>query len=107
MKPLTDLTSKRVCGRIPFGHREREAFRVLKSLLCQAANEPLDIVDHTRQLSLFVDASDIAVGAALTQCNGQGRFRPIAFASSKLTPTQQRWSTIEGGLRFIVGSPKI
>ena len=68
---------------------------MLKLLLCRAANEPLDIVDHTRQLSLFVDASEIAVGAALTQCDNQGRFRPIAFASSKLTPTQQRWSTIE------------
>jgi len=64
-------------------------------LLCQAANEPLDIVDHTRQFSLFVDASVIAVGAALIQCDHQGRFRPIVFASSKLTPTQQRWSTIE------------
>ena len=53
------------------------------------------IVDHTRQLSLFVDASEIAVGATLTQCDNQGRFRPTAFASSKLTPSQQRWSTIE------------
>ena len=94
-KPITDLTSKRISDRIPFGQRERDAFCMLKLLLCQAANEPLDIVDHTRQLSLFVDASDIAVGAALTQCDNQGRFRPIAFASSKLTPTQQRWSTIE------------
>jgi len=94
-KPLTDLTSKRICDRIPFGQRERDAFCMLKLLLCQAANEPLNIVDHTRQLSLFVDASEIAVGAALTQCDHQGRFRPIAFASSKLTQTQQRWSTIE------------
>jgi hypothetical protein len=68
---------------------------MLKLLLCLAANEPLDVVDHTRHLSLFVDASEVAVGAALTQCNHQGRLRPIAFASSKLTPTQQRWSTIE------------
>jgi len=94
-KPLTDLTSKRVSDRIPFGQRERDAFCMLKLLLCQAVNEPLDIVDHSRQLSLFVDASEIAVGAALTQCDTQGRFRPVAFASSKLTPTQQRWSTIE------------
>jgi RNase H-like domain found in reverse transcriptase len=78
-KPLTDLISKRVSDRIPFGHREREAFCMLKSLLCKAANEPLGIVDHTRQLSLFVDASDITVGAALTQCDNQGRFRSIAY----------------------------
>jgi hypothetical protein len=68
---------------------------MLKLLLCRAANEPLDIIDHNRPLSLFVDASEIAVGAALTQCDNLGRVRPIAFASSKLTSTQQRWSTIE------------
>ena len=94
-KPLTDLTSKRVSDRIPFGQREREAFNSLKQLLCKAANEPLDIIDPSRQLSLFVDASENSVGAALTQCDNQGRIRPVAFASNKLTATQQRWSTIE------------
>jgi len=30
-KPLTDLTNKRVPERIPFHHREREAFNELRS----------------------------------------------------------------------------
>ena len=94
-KPLTDLTSKRVSDQIPFGQRERDAFNKLKELLCKAANEPLAIIDPNRQLALFVDASDTAVAAALTLCDDQGRNRPVTFASSKLTATQQRWSTIE------------
>jgi hypothetical protein len=44
---------------------------------------------------LFVDASEFSVGAALTQLDDKGQLRPVAFASSKLTLTQQRWATIE------------
>jgi RNase H-like domain found in reverse transcriptase/Reverse transcriptase (RNA-dependent DNA polymerase) len=94
-KPLTDLTTKRIADRVPFGYREREAFSALKHLLCTAASQPLNIIDVTKQFSLFVDASNYAVGAALTQPDAGGNERPIAFASSKLSETQQRWATIE------------
>jgi hypothetical protein len=94
-KPLTDLTLKRVSDRVPFGPREREAFDVLKSLLCKAVDEPLKVIDPNRQFTLFVDASEVAVGAVLTQSDDSGQLRPVAFASNKLTPTQRRWSTIE------------
>lgn len=96
-KPLTDLTSKRIPDRIPFGSRERIAFNTLKQLLCNAANHPLSIIDSSKEFSLFVDASSTAVGAALTQsgCEGKGTLRPVAFASRKLTETQQNWSTLE------------
>jgi hypothetical protein len=49
-KPLTDLTSKRVSERIPFGVRECEAFNTLKEL-CAATNEPLVVIDHNRQFT--------------------------------------------------------
>jgi hypothetical protein len=94
-KPLTDLTGKRTPDRIPFGSREREAFNGLKHLLCEAASKPLSIIDLTKQFSLFVDSSNYAVGAALTQPDATGNERPIAFASSKLSETQQRWATVE------------
>jgi hypothetical protein len=94
-KPLTDLTGKRTPDRIPFGSREREALNSLKQMLCNAADRPLSIIDLTKQFSLFVDSSNFAVGAALTQPDAEGHERPIAFASSKLTETQQRWATIE------------
>lgn len=94
-KPLTDLTGKRTPDRIPFGSRERKALNMLKQMLCLTANKPLSIIDLTKQFSLFVDSSNFAVGAALTQPDDMGHERPIAFASSKLTETQQRWATIE------------
>ena len=95
VKPLTDLTGKRTPDRIPFGSSESEAFNMLKRMLCDAANKPLSIIDLTKQCSLFVDSSNYAVGAALTQPDTLGYERQIAFASSKLTETQQQWATIE------------
>ena len=94
---LTDLTLKRVPERIPFGSKERDAFNTLKRLLCEAVNQPLAIIDPSKGFSLFVDASATAVGAALTQHGGlgEGSLRPVAFASRKLTETQQNWSTLE------------
>jgi len=94
-KPLTDLTGKRTPDRIPFGSREREALTTLKRLLCDATNKPLNIINSAKQFSLFVDSSNVAVGAALTQPDERGHEYPVAFASSKLTETQQRWATIE------------
>ena len=95
IQPLTNLTTKRYGDRVPFGSKEREAFQKLKSMLCTAANESLAIIDWNKSFSLFTDASDLAIGAALTQPNSEGNEYPIAFASSQLTATQQRWATIE------------
>ena len=94
-KPLTDLTSKRFSDRVSFGEREREAFNTLKQLLCKAANEPMRVIDPNRQFTLFVDSSMTAVGAVLTQTDESGHLYPVAFASNKLTPTMQHWSTVE------------
>jgi len=35
-RPLTDLTSKRVANRVPWGEKEQKAFNQLKHLLIQA-----------------------------------------------------------------------
>jgi len=61
-KPLTDLTSKRIPDRIPFGSKEREAFNTLKHLLCEAVKRPLDSIDPSKGFSLFVDARATAIG---------------------------------------------
>ena len=94
-KPLTDLTAKRIPDRIPFGETERKALNVLKMRLCQATMEPLNIIDMAKPFNVFVDSSDYCVGGILTQTDSEGREQPVAFASNKLTPTQQRWATIE------------
>jgi hypothetical protein len=80
-KPLTDLTSKRVSERIPFATSGQQAFETLKLMLSKAASEPLKIMDFNRPFTLFVDASEITVGAVLTQNDDEGRLHPVAFAS--------------------------
>jgi len=78
----------------------RESLRVLKELLCEATIKPLCIIDVKQPFSLFVDSCDYAVGAVLTQSRvsdsgNQYKDYPVAFASAKLTSTQQRWAIIE------------
>jgi phospholipid-translocating ATPase len=100
-KPLTDLTGKRMPERIILGQLARSALQTLKDLLCNATFEPLFIIDPSKPFSLYVDSCDYAVGAILTQTReadnaGPARLDyPVAFASAKLTETQQRWAIIE------------
>jgi len=44
---------------------------------------------------LHTDSSGKAVRASLGQLDGDGVEQPLAFASQKLNPAQQIWSTIE------------
>jgi len=48
-----------------------------------------------KPFNLFVGASNYCVGGILTQTSSHGSEQPVSFASNKLTPTQQRWATIE------------
>jgi len=99
-KPLTDLTGKRSPERVIISTEVREALQALKDLLCEATIKPLFIIDVKQPFSLFVDSCDYAVGAVLTQSRVSGTGvqydnYPVAFASAKLTSTQQRWAIIE------------
>jgi hypothetical protein len=99
-KPLTDLTGKGVPERLCLSQEANTAFKVLKDLLCKATMEPLFIIDVSKPFSLYVDSCDYAVGGVLTQSHVAGanlehRDYPVAFASAKLSPTQQRWAIIE------------
>jgi len=94
-KPLTDLTGKRIPSRVPWGQQEQQAFERLKAELCRAASEYLQIINFQKPFSIHVDASDHTVQAGiLTQPDEDGAERPVEFISSKLNPTQARWSTI-------------
>jgi len=89
-KPLTDMTLKGVPQIIPWGE---EAFDCLKAKLCEAS--ALAILRPGEPISIVVDASSVAVGACALQTDSEGRERPIAYLSQKLSPAQTKWSTIE------------
>jgi len=61
--------------------------------LCDATK--LHVITYGDPCGILVDASLSAVGCCLIQWSNDGKEKPIAFASSKLTPTQMAWSTIE------------
>ena len=60
---------------------------VIETLLNAPILKPFD---PEQQVILTTDASQRGLGAVLSQCG-----RPIAFASKKLTPTQQKYSVLE------------
>ena len=67
----------------------------MKSALCSPRILKTARYDRDFIIQSQTDASDYAVGACLAQLDDDGREYPIAFASSKLSDTQCKWSTIE------------
>ena len=91
--PLTNLTGRRIPQKLPWNTEAQEAFDKVKNCLVQAS--ALQAPDSRKEFILATDASDYAVGACLAQQDLEGKERPIAFLSKKLSPAQTRWATIE------------
>ncbi|GBN54786.1 Transposon Tf2-9 polyprotein [Araneus ventricosus] len=74
------------------------AFEQVKEALAQATllHHPIP----NAPLSIWVDASDFAVGGALTQYSDD-LWQPLAFLSMKLTSSQKKWSTYDRELLAI------
>ena len=84
--PLSGLTGKN--QRFHWNSGCQEAFIKLKNLLCEAP--VLAHPDFKKPFAIFTDASDIGVGAVLTQ---EGK--PIWFASRVLTAAEKKYDTRE------------
>ena len=96
-KLLTDLTAKRVPQNIkPLWTREHaKALEALKLDLIHACESQLLIIRLGQPFDAFIDASAYAVGGLIVQRADLGVEHLIAFFSSKLTPAQRNWATIE------------
>lgn len=92
-KPLTDLTGKNAPSTVVWADAEERAFVRLRQRLCSPP--VLSLPDIGKPYHLHTDASGFAVAAALGQLDDQGKERPIAFASQKLTGSQLNWAIIE------------
>lgn len=80
-----------------------EAFQKCKELLINAPI--LQYPDMTKPFILTTDASEVAIGAVLSQ-GPVGSDKPVAYASRTLTDTEQKYSAIERELLAIVWATK-
>lgn len=90
-KPLTDLTSKKTSDKIQWNDSLNAAFETLKEKLITAP--VLATPDFHQPFVLCTDASQYCVAACLAQKDPQGKIRPVAYASRKLSEVQTRWAT--------------
>jgi len=91
LKPLTDLLRGNP-KLLLWSAAAESAFLAAKAALVSAV--PLTHPSPKATLSLAVDASDTHVGGVLQQLEGRA-WRPLAFFSQKLSPTQCRYSTFD------------
>ena len=92
-KPLTDMTRREVPNVIPWNSEQERAFQTLKQSMCEPPI--LKTIEFGKPFFVQTDASAISVGCCLGQWDEDGRECPVAYASQKLTDTQQRWPTVE------------
>ena len=86
--PLTHLTSTEV--RFVWDQEAEKAFRDLKKRFTSA---PILVhPDHKAQFIVEVVASNVGVGAILSQCSaGDSKVHPCAFYSHRLSPAEQNY----------------
>ena len=104
--PLTDLLK----NSSPFKWTDihEASYASLKSALCESsilAFPRLDLVTEENPLHLHCDASDVGVSGHLSMMI-DGQRKVIEYFSKKLSPTQQRYSTIEKEAFAIVAAVK-
>ncbi len=89
--PLMALTSTKV----PFtwSAQDQEAFENLKSQFISAP--VLSTPDPERQFLVKVDASDVRVGAVLSQCSSRdGKVHPCAYFSHRFNPAERNYDIV-------------
>ncbi|GBM73347.1 hypothetical protein AVEN_37597-1 [Araneus ventricosus] len=78
--------------QLKWNENAEQAFIVAKNAIAEVT-----LLRHPvpgAQLSLWVDASDVAIEGTLSQLS-QGQFEPIGIFSMKLNKSQRKWSTYD------------
>lgn len=99
--PLYAWLQKSNRTKIQWTEETTMAFNALKQAILDAPI--LKFLEPEGPISLYTDASDVALGGHLIQTVA-GSANTICFVSKKFNPTQQRWSVTERELYAIVYS---
>ncbi|KAK3746720.1 hypothetical protein QZH41_006652 [Actinostola sp. cb2023] len=86
--PLWDLTRK--ASHWKWGQQEEEALKKVKELLTKAP--VMAYHKQGRATRLITDASPVGLGAILEQKQEDGLYRPVYYASRKLSNVEKRYS---------------
>lgn len=94
LAPITDLlrNTKDAHAKPKWTAEAIKSFSDIKDALISAP--VLALPDYSLPFDIHTDASNVGIGAMLTQCQNN-KHRVIAYYSAKLTPTQQRYMTTE------------
>ena len=81
--------------RVPFqwAETEEKAYQAVKVMLLQAP--VVQPPDWSKSFHVFVDASDVAIGSVLMQLTEPKWYRPVYYASRKLSKAERNYSTTE------------
>ena len=91
LAPLTDLNSPKV--RFQWSDECQKSFERIKRIL---SSPPVLVPpEYSKYFKLYVDASEVGIGAVLVQDDEHGIERPISYFSKKLLKYQKNYSTVE------------
>ena len=89
--PINKLLRKEV--EFKWGKEQEDGFAKIKEILC--SDQVLAHPDSTKPFYLQTDASKAGIGAALSQKESDGRFRPLGWASRTLRDAETRYTATE------------
>ena len=102
--PLTNLTGKLFPEKLKWEEQHQAAYSSLKEYLKD------DTVvmgpDYSTPFLLQTDASEVDIGAVLSQLDEQKQDRPVAYFSRKLKRAERNYATVERECLAIVGGIK-
>ena len=90
-EPLRKLLSKQ--NAWIWEYPQATAFQKIKEDLIKSP--VLALYTPTRETVVSADASSFGIGAVIQQRQDTGDFKPIAYASRSMTPTEQKYAQIE------------
>ena len=92
LEPLTRLTGKKYSVQQDWGSEQDKSLSEIKRIM---SSEPvLKLADLNEPFVIQCDASNTGIGGVLMQKEG-GKNHPVMYASRKLLPREQRYSTGE------------